>query len=259
MVDVRWPDRPALHAVDVAAAEPAIAPDVPESSEVLVDPAVSTPVCEAPAPPEGVLTAEEATQRTRDLMVAVGLDPEAFTLEPYADEWFASVGAVEQLDGAFNGRRFDAGFGAGGVLQYASGQLAVPARVGPYPLVDVDTAVARLNDPSGYYGGGMIALDTAVARDAVSEPAVEPPVAVDMPEASVDPVVAESTPPAPSEPAPDAGSGVDPAAPPVSDAPVEPPGARAVHGHARRCPVRRVVGVGRRRLGVAVAGLPVHR
>ncbi len=68
----------------------------------------------------------------------------------------------------------------------------------------------------------MIALDTAVARDAVSEPAVEPPVAVDMPEASVDPVVAESAPPAPSEPAPDAGSGVDPAAPPVSDAPVEP-------------------------------------
>ncbi len=45
VADVRWPDRPARPAVDVAAAEPAIAPDVPVSSEALVDPAVSDDRC----------------------------------------------------------------------------------------------------------------------------------------------------------------------------------------------------------------------
>ena len=99
-------------------------------------------------------------------MTAVGLDPADFELETYADQWYASVTATEQLDGQFAGRRFSTGFGAEGVLQYAGGQLAEPAPVGPYPLVDLDTAIARLNDQSGFYMGGYgggIALDTAVA------------------------------------------------------------------------------------------------
>jgi hypothetical protein len=158
-------------------------------------------------------------------MAAVGLDPEAFQLEPYADEWFASVGATEQLDGTFNGRRFDAGFGANGVLQYASGQLAEPVRVGPYPLIDLETAIARLNDPSGYFGGGMIALDSAVARGAAEAGVADGSAAVDMPEAEVDAGVPATAPaptePATIEPAPDAGSGVDPAVPPSSEVPAE--------------------------------------
>jgi hypothetical protein len=219
---------------DVAAVEtgeiaPDVAPDdtadVAVSSEVQVDPPVSAPVCESPAPPEGVLSADEALARTRELMIAVGLDPETFQLEPYADDWFASVGATEQLDGTFNGRRFDAGFGANGVLQYASGQLAEPVRVGPYPLIDLETAIARLNDPSGYFGGGMIALDSGVARGAAEAGVADGSAAVDMPEAEVDAGVPATAPaptePAPTEPAtiepaPDAGSGVDPAVPPAT-------------------------------------------
>jgi hypothetical protein len=99
-------------------------------------------------------------------MTAVGLDPADFELETFADEWYASVTASEQLDGQFAGRTFNTGFGAEGVLQYAGGMLAEPAPAGPYPLVDLDTAIARLNDPTGFYMGGFgggIALDTAVA------------------------------------------------------------------------------------------------
>jgi hypothetical protein len=194
-----------------------IAPDDTVTAEVAVDPAVSEPACESPTPPEGVLSADEALARTRELMSAVGLDPEAFELEPYADEWFASVGATEQLDGTFAGRRFDAGFGANGVLQYASGQLAEPVRVGPYPLIDLETAIARLNDPSGYFGGGMIALDSGVARGAAEAGVGDGSAVVDMPEAEVDAGVPDTAPtePAPIEPAPDTGSGVDPAVPPT--------------------------------------------
>ena len=99
-------------------------------------------------------------------MTAIGLDPANFELETFADQWYASVTASEQLDGQFAGRTFNTGFGAEGVLQYAGGMLAEPAPVGPYPLVDLDTAIARLNDPTGFYMGGYgggIALDTAVA------------------------------------------------------------------------------------------------
>ncbi len=161
--------------------------------------------CEQPAPPNGVPTADEAVARVQQLMTAVGLDPATFTFEPYADEWFASVSAVEQLDGAYAARRFDAGFGAEGVLQYASGQLAVPSQVGPYPLVDLDTAIARLNDQSGFYGGygggggvrdiAVMDSDMAVARTETA-PAVGAPVAVDVvePDPGSDPAVGGSIP-----------------------------------------------------------------
>ena len=87
--------------VDEAAAEPA--PDDGSATEptelpVLVD------ECVEPTPPANVPTADEAQARTRELMAQLGLDPAAFTFEPYADEWFASVSAVEQLDGLFAGR-----------------------------------------------------------------------------------------------------------------------------------------------------------
>jgi hypothetical protein len=145
------------------------------------------PGCVEPEPPAGVLTADEAVSRTRELMASLALDPAAFTFEPYADEWSASVSAVEQLDGAFAGRRFDVAFGAEGVLQYASGQLAQPVKVGPYPLIGLDEAIARLNDPSGLYGGsgarygggGVVPMgDVAVSN--VAPPALGAPTAVDV-------------------------------------------------------------------------------
>ena len=207
-------------------------------ADVAVAPTETKPIdpgctVETTPPPVGVPTADEAEARTRDLMTAVGLDPADFKLETFADQWYASVTATEQLDGQFAGRSFSTGFGAEGVLQYAGGQLAEPAPVGPYPLVDLDTAIARLNDQSGFYMGGYgggIALDTAVASREVA--AAE--AGVDVAEADVAPAPPESMPPATdgSSGSGSSGAGSDGStgvAPPVSEpVPVEIPAPQEV-------------------------------
>ncbi len=149
--------------------------DVVVTDSVVVDPdAVG---CDEPAPPEGVPTAAEAEQRARDLVAATGADPAAYQFETYADEWYASVSAVRRLDGLFDAGRFDFGFGAEGVMQYAGGQLAEPQRVGPYPLVGLDEAVARLSDQNSmWFGGGYARGGVAVMDDmavGVAESAVD--------------------------------------------------------------------------------------
>jgi hypothetical protein len=184
--------------VDAPAVDPAAdATSAPATTTMTT--AVADMVCETPEPPAGILTAEQAEARTRELMTAIGLDPAGFTIEPYADEWYASATATEQLEGGFGGRRFDAGFGAEGVLQNAGGQLATPAQAGPYELIDLDAAIARLNDQSGFWGGygGGIAVD-AVARSAdAAGAAIEPAIAPDIAEAPVsDAMPIESMPPA---------------------------------------------------------------
>jgi hypothetical protein len=204
-----WANQTVSASAGCAVAEPAVAPEpaVADDAATAPDetkPIEPTPTCtvETTPPPVGVPTAEEAEARTRELMTAVGLDPAEFTFEPYADQWSAGVYATEQLDGQFAGRTFSAGFGAEGVLQYAGGVLAEPAPVGPYPLIDLDTAVARLNDPTGFYMGGYgggIALDTAVASRGVEIGAAE--AGVDVAEADVaeaDVVEAEVAPAPPS-------------------------------------------------------------
>src|SRR4051794_1128312 len=151
-----WANQVTVSGSGCAVAEPANAPapdwtgpDLPaDTKPVATMPVETVPACtvETTPPPAGVPTADEAEAKTRDLMTAVGLDPANFKLDTYADEWSASVNATEQLDGQFGGRTFGTGFGAEGALTYASGQLAEPSPVGPYPLVDVATAIARLND-----------------------------------------------------------------------------------------------------------------
>jgi hypothetical protein len=167
-----WGNQPMATSAGCAVAEPAIAPapDWTDPGTAVEDvPVVTVPPCtvETVPPPVGVPTADEAEASTRELMTTLGIDPANFEFEPYADEWSASVNATEQLDGQFSGRNFSTSYGAEGVLTYAGGQLAEPSPVGPYPLIDLDTALARLNDPNGFYmggyGGGGIALDTGVA------------------------------------------------------------------------------------------------
>ena len=174
-----WANQETAAVASCAYAEPAtaVAPDTPvEDSTVAISttepkPVETVPPCtvETLPPPVGVPTAAEAEASTRELMTALGVDPADFTFEPYADQWSASVTATEQLDGQFSGRTFSTSYGAEGALTYAGGLLAEPSPVGPYPLIDLDTALARLNDPNGFYmggyGGGGIALDTAVARE----------------------------------------------------------------------------------------------
>lgn len=157
--------------------------------------------CEEPEPPTGVLTAEEAEQRARDLLTAIGVDPATVALETYADEWFASVTANATTDARMPLASWGFGFGAEGVLQYANGALATPAAVGPYPLIDIDAAFARLQDQAwaGFMARGGLetpAVDIAVGEPApdvaeAGEPAIEPLPADDV---LVDPPVDGSIP-----------------------------------------------------------------
>jgi hypothetical protein len=129
--------------------------------------------CPEPTPPVGVPSGDEAEQRVREMLAALGVDPADLRFETYADEWFVSIDVSDRTDDHPATRSWHFGFGAEGVLQYASGTLAPMQAVGPYPLVDIDTAIARLDE--GFFGGfgrdlAIAEPDIAVAVEAAPEP-----------------------------------------------------------------------------------------
>lgn len=159
--------------------------------EVVVtsDPATSfvddcvAPATTAPAPPAGVPTADEAVARATELLGQLGVDPAGLTVEPYADEWSASVSVSDPV----LGRYWGFGFGAEGALQWANGTLATPEPVGPYPLIDLDTALARLDEQTGMFlPVDVLARDAADAATSDMVGTIEPDpassVAVTLPE-----------------------------------------------------------------------------
>ncbi len=160
--------------------------------------------CPEPEPPIGVPTDQEARTLASNVLAALGEDVSGLEVESYGDEWFASVtyrttasyGAGADDHVAL--REWNFGFGAEGVMQYASGWLAHAEQVGPYPLIDLDTALARLNAGGYGYGGPMGAADLAIAEPAVggvaigADPSTEP--AVDVPEGDIEPLPGESLP-----------------------------------------------------------------
>lgn len=154
---------------DVAVREPCVVSVDSEGNETVES-------CPEPEPPVGVPTADEAEQRARELLSAIGVDPTGVELETYADEWFASVTANDLTDPRTPIASWSFGFGAEGVLQYAGGSLATPQPVGPYPLVDVATAFERLQDQSwaGFMARGLPTPAIATSDIAVAEPAPEP-------------------------------------------------------------------------------------
>ncbi len=61
---------------------------------------------------------------------------------------------------------------AEGALIWANGTLAEPVATGPYPLVDLDAAIARLSDQNGmwgYGGGDVLAVDAKAAEEAATD------------------------------------------------------------------------------------------
>ncbi len=127
--------------------------------------------CAEPAPPVGVPTGAEAEHRARDLLTALGQEPSAFELETFADEWSASVTAWLQRDGVRWPLGFGFGFGGEGVLQWANGWLAEPVAAGPYPLVDLDGALGRLDDQRRMWTAVEMIDD--MSGDTAGEPATE--------------------------------------------------------------------------------------
>lgn len=125
------------------------------------------PSTTVPTPPAGILTADEAAARAMELLGQLAVDTAGLSVEPYADEWSASVTVNDPV----TGRYWGFGFGAEGALQWANGTLATPEPVGPYELVDLDTAVARLNEQQA----GMPMPIDVLATDATG--AIEAPIA----------------------------------------------------------------------------------
>ena len=103
----------------------------------------------APAPPQGVPTAAEAEARARQLIAVLGADPDAMGFEVHADVWSAFVFAGRFADGAASPTQWGFSFGADGVLQSATGQLAIPEPVGPYALIDLDRRVRTAASATG--------------------------------------------------------------------------------------------------------------
>jgi len=145
--------------------------------------------CAVPAPPEGVLTADQAKARTLTLLDELGYDTDNFSLEAAGDQWGSWTTAWLLLDGQRSQLAIYVSYGAEGIITGAGGFLAQPERADEYELVDLDVAVKRLNDQSGTWFGGYgapnvrsAAVDTgAVTATAASGGADSPtaPVAVE--------------------------------------------------------------------------------
>lgn len=156
-------------AVGTDAAAPPDTMGVPETT--MVDPGC---VEEAPEPPAGVPTEDEAVAATKALLADMGLDAADYEFTTYADEWGANVTAYLLLDGHRSPLSMNVGFGENGAITWASGTLAAPQPAADYPLVSPEAGLARLNDQSGQwgwfgYGGGV-----GMMRGAVEDVAVSP-------------------------------------------------------------------------------------
>jgi hypothetical protein len=142
--------------------------------------------CPEPEPPIGVPTEAEAQQRASELMAALGHDVSLLEIETYGDEWFASVMFSDGADDRAALREWSFGFGADGVLEYASGALAQAEPVGPYPLIDLDTALARLDEGSyGFGGPGLIEPGIAIAAAPPVDAAGDSDLPVAVPESDI--------------------------------------------------------------------------
>ena len=155
----------------------AFAADAVASCAVAVAPdgTRSTDDCAEPTPPAGILSSAQAEAKARKLLGDTGEDLSGLTVTANADEWSANVDVVAPLDSFDSPVRWSLSFGENGALQYASGMFARPEKVGPYPLVDLGTAFARLKEQSAYPMGsaGFGGAEGGVARSVDSATATE--------------------------------------------------------------------------------------
>jgi hypothetical protein len=162
------------------------APDAMSSSEPGATLGGGVAVAEEPtaapietiAPPVGVPTAAAAEAKAREIAVAIGLDPDTFTVTSYGDEYSASASFAGDVAKGTAGRSFDVGFGADAAITWASGQLASPQATGPFPLIELDEALVRLDAQYDWtdqpIGDDVILIDPMpvepMPADQVSEP-----------------------------------------------------------------------------------------
>lgn len=176
-----WTDTPYVAACAMEGVED-VAPDASFAEEATAETiAVDECIPETVPAPVGVPTADEAEARARELLASLGVDPDAVVYDTYADDWSASVTATVPIEGlaegASDGRSWYFGFGAEGALAWAGGAAATPEAVGPYELIDLDTALARLRESAYGFGMPVDLLRTGAAE--TTEVAPDTPVADD--------------------------------------------------------------------------------
>ncbi|HUF98095.1 MAG TPA: hypothetical protein VMM60_08185, partial [Ilumatobacter sp.] len=169
---------PAMSTPDAFVGTTANEPGVGDALESTTVPSIRpAEECEAPAPPANVPTADAAEAMATKTLTTLGIDTSTSTFDTYADEWNATVTATVTRDGVPTGQTYFFGYGAEGALQWSGGSLAEPSLVGPYTLVDIDTALARLVEMNAWqsmaYPTDMLAVDRAEpVVDVAAEPAV---------------------------------------------------------------------------------------
>lgn len=157
----------------VACAEPDYAP-LDTTPETSVDSTVEETWCEEPLPPANVPDEAAARQMAEGLFAELGYDVTTLDFEAYADEWGANVAAYVLLDGERSPMSMSVGFGAEGVVTWASGFLAEPEVVGEYPLVGAPAGLLRLQDETGrWMWYGVTTLDAAASDTPVERIATD--------------------------------------------------------------------------------------
>lgn len=178
---------------------------VTSEGSVAVEPAPATldPRLVEPVPPStpacdevGVApTGDAAIAQTRDLLTALGVDPDGFQYEVAdngdpADTRASTVLAAQVLDDQQTGITWNVTLVEDGV-QGLYGSLAPLVDLGEYPVVGAATAVERLNDPrfgSGY--GGVVPL----AREGIADDAMTTTVAPEPGDPTVPPTAQPGSP-----------------------------------------------------------------
>jgi len=153
--------------------DPPIASDAPT-----IDPAAPTiapdaGVCAEPVAPENVPTKAEAEALFAVTATALGMNSNDFTLDSYADEWYANVTGYLMIDGVRSSLVWSIGYGADAAITWASGVLADVQSGASYPRIGTTAGLERLNSQqNGMLGGPMarggFAYDTGVSSDVVT-------------------------------------------------------------------------------------------
>jgi hypothetical protein len=151
-------------------AEPAVAPDTAVSSDAASDGTESTVAIEAPdemKTPENLPTKDEARERAKSIMDDAGIEVRDDDIEVYADNWSVSVTAWQRVGDIRSPMSWTFGFGDGGTISWAGGNLLEFEKGPKFPRVGSLVGIERLGDPkfSGWYGYGPVGKG-------VTEPAI---------------------------------------------------------------------------------------
>ncbi|WP_227584629.1 hypothetical protein [Cellulomonas chengniuliangii] len=146
----------------------------PDTMEQIA-PAPGGGACESGEPAPG---AEQAIERTRELLRALGVDDAGYEVT-IGESWtteLASVTAERVLDGQRTGIAWNVTLAAGGEVQSLHGALAPMVDLGELEVISPADAVARLADPrfGGSWGGGVMPLLRADQGMAVPEMGIMP-------------------------------------------------------------------------------------